>query len=72
MKSQNDRVLAHLRIAPITCLQAIHYMGCTRLGARIWELRQAGHKIGDRCKMVHNRRGEQCRVKEYWLVREKR
>ena len=70
MKSQNARVLAHIRVAPITILQAIHWMGCTRLPARIYELRQMGHEIGDRFKTVKNRRGEKCRVKEYWLVKE--
>lgn len=72
MKSQNDRVLAHLRISSIDPMQALKYAGVMRLGARIWELRQAGHRIGSFFKTVKNRRGEKCRVKEYYLVKEKK
>jgi hypothetical protein len=70
VKSQNERILAHLRIAPINQLQALKYAGCMRLGARIWDLREAGHRIDDRMKKVTNRRGEICHVKEYWLLPE--
>lgn len=69
MKSQNSRILAHLRIAPITTIQAIHWMGCTRLSGRIYDLRAEGHRIDSRFKTVTNRRGERCHVKEYWLVK---
>jgi len=41
-----------------------------RLGARIWDLRQAGHIIDSHFKTVRNRRGEKCRVKEYVLIKE--
>jgi hypothetical protein len=70
MKSQNQRILAHLRISPIDPMQALKYAGCMRLGARIWDLREAGHRIDDRMKKVTNRRGETCHVKQYWLLKE--
>lgn len=39
-------ILKHLRDeGPITQLQAIQKFGCFRLSARIYDLRQAGHKI---------------------------
>ena len=70
MKSQTDRILAHLRIAPITRLQAIHWMGCINLPGRVFDLREAGFIINGRMKKVRNRRGEVCWVKEYKLISE--
>jgi hypothetical protein len=45
-KVQEAIVLAHLRdIGPLTPWEALHRYGVFRLAARIWVLRQAGHKI---------------------------
>lgn len=66
--NQAQKILEHMKIAPITCLQAINYLGCTRLSGRIFELREAGYKIDDRMKKVRNRRGEAVWVKEYRLA----
>ena len=70
MESQNARVLAHMRISPIDPMQALKYAGVMRLGARIFELREAGHKIEDVMVEVKNRRGEKCWVKRYRLLKE--
>lgn len=46
--SQADTVLAWMRLHPetgITSMDAIRLMGCTRLAARIAELRAAGNTI---------------------------
>ena len=72
MKSQCVRILAHLRVAPITPLEALKYAGCWRLGARIWELREAGHRIDTEIVSVWNSRGERKRVAKYRLIKEKR
>ncbi len=46
MTNQTQRILTHLqRIGPITPLEALQNYGCFRLGARIWDLKQAGHNI---------------------------
>lgn len=46
MKSQNDKVLNHLRKhGSITTLQALSRYGCFRLAARISNLREAGNHI---------------------------
>ena len=60
MLSQNTAILAHLRAGKrITGLDALTRFGCSRLAARILDLRQAGHPItgetittdtGKRCK----------------------
>ena len=70
MKSQNARILAHMKIAPITQLDALKYAGCLRLGARIYDLRDAGHDIRTEMVTVQNSRGERKRVARYRLIRE--
>ena len=72
MKSQTERILGHLRIAPITPLEALKYAGCWRLGARIYDLRKLGHKIDTEIVTVTNNRGEVKRVAMYRLRKEKK
>ena len=44
--TQSHQILAELRDGKhITPLYALTKFNCFRLGARIWDLRQAGHKI---------------------------
>ena len=44
--THTKRILQHLRRGrSITPLQALREFGCFRLGARIWDLRQDGHRI---------------------------
>lgn len=46
MKSQNQKILAHLyRGRTLTAIQALERFGCFRLAARIVELKRRGHKI---------------------------
>ena len=68
--SQNARILAHMKVAPITPLEALKYAGCLRLGARIYNLRDAGHDIRTEMVTVQNSRGERKRVARYRLIRE--
>ena len=43
-KSQNDRILAHLKSGkPITSGYALAHFGCARLASRIYELRERGY-----------------------------
>jgi len=44
-ETQNAMVLAHLRTAPITPMEALRNFGCFRLAARVYDLRQYGHEI---------------------------
>lgn len=71
MKTQNQRLLEYLqdgnRIDP---LSAWSILGIYRLGARVFDLRRAGHYIVDETKVVQNRFGEKCRVALYRLVKE--
>ena len=72
MKSQTERILGHLRIAPITPLEALKYAGCWNLAARIFDLREYGHRIDTEMVSVQNSRGEVKRVARYRLRREKK
>ena len=66
--TQQDRVLAYLqRNGTITQAEALRDLGCARLGARIYELKQAGHRITTSMIPVMNRYGEWSHVARYRL-----
>ena len=65
---QADRILAYMKEhGGITSLDASRDLGCIRLGARIFELKERGHDIKSEFIEVEDRYGEKCRVKRYWL-----
>lgn len=52
---QASKILAYLESGKrITPLDALQQFGCFRLGARIWELRKAGHQIERKMVKVGN------------------
>lgn len=66
--SQNSKVLEYMRNNKgITSLDAIRYIGCTRLSARIADLKKAGYAIDSRMVNVVSRDGK-TRVKYYFLA----
>ncbi len=68
MSTQCERLLRHLEThQSIDPMQALGQLGIYRLGARIFDLREAGHAIHADRKIVHNRFGEECRVAVYTL-----
>ncbi len=51
-RTQTEQILEALRQGrALTPLEALREFGCFRLGARIWELQQAGYEIDS--KLVH-------------------
>lgn len=45
-RTQNEQVLDYLKtVGPLTPMDAYSTFGCFRLGARVWELKQQGHRI---------------------------
>lgn len=69
--TQNGRLLAYLqRHASINPLEAWSQLGIYRLGARVFDLKKAGHNIVTSRKAVRNRFGEEVNVASYSLVRE--
>ena len=48
-------------------LDAFKELGITRLGARIFELRQEGHPVQSNRLTVTNRFGEDCSISEYYI-----
>ena len=68
--SQNIMILDYLeRNGSITQAEAINSLGCYRLGARIWDLRQSGHMIIRRMEEGTNRFGSRTRYARYTLGR---
>ena len=69
MNTQNARLLAYLRVhREIDPLTAWRELGIYRLGARIYDLREAGHSIESDRIPVENQFGEECRVARYRLA----
>ena len=67
--SQNQMILEHMqKNGSITQAEAINLFGCYRLGARIWELKQAGHKISRIMETAQNRYGIPVRYARYAII----
>ena len=63
INAQNAQILAHLEAGKtITWLDALQDFRCSRLAARVYDLKQEGHKIDKEMVKV----GEK-RVARYWL-----
>ena len=66
--NQCERVLQYMEdFGTITPLDALADLGVMRLGARIWDLKNAGHKISRRMISAKNRYGEVVSYAEYRL-----
>lgn len=66
--TQAKRILAYMKEhGGITTLEAVRDLGCMRLGARIYELKDSGVDVKSEFIEVENRYGEKCRVKRYWI-----
>lgn len=66
--SQRDMILRFMRdYGSITPAQAIEELGCYRLGARIWDLRHAGHNIKTESVKRKNRYGKTVSFARYRL-----
>lgn len=65
---QADRIIAYMKEhGGITSLDAARDLGCMRLGARIFEIKERGIEVKSEFINVENRFGEICRVKRYWI-----
>ena len=66
--TQCERVLQYMQdFGSINPMQALGDLGCYRLGARIYDLRQDGHPITRRMVSAKNRYGESVSYAEYRL-----
>lgn len=68
MTPQCASVLSALRKGPMTSLEIYVTLGVYRAGARVFDLRGAGHRIATDMVSVRNRNGEPCRVARYALL----
>lgn len=65
---QEERILKYMQdFGSITPLQALDDLGVMRLGARIYDLKRAGHMISRRMVTRKNRYGEAVSFAEYRL-----
>jgi hypothetical protein len=65
--TQNEQLLTRLRVGPVEPLTALHELGIYRLGARIFELKAAGHVIEAERVTVKNRNGGTTSYARYTL-----
>lgn len=65
--NQCERLLSRLEKGPINPIQAWAELGIYRLGARVFDLKQAGYNIKRNIVKVSNRFGEPCSVAQYRL-----
>ena len=64
--TQNERLLAYLQDGhTITPREADEMWGCTRLGARVYDLKRMGHNIISEREDGVNRLGEKCHWARY-------
>lgn len=69
--TQCEKILRHLETyGSITPMDAIRDYGCLRLGARIFDLKHAGHPIESRIVTSKNRFGETTHYAEYRLEKQ--
>lgn len=70
IKSQEDAVLYHMeQHRSITSLEAIELYGCTRLSAKIYDLKRAGKNIIRKMEKAKNRFGHTVCYARYFLVK---
>ena len=68
MNSQNQLILSHLKSGkPITQDDAKNLFGCSRLAARVLDLKHNGHHISSQLIDVKNRYGKTVKVAQYSL-----
>lgn len=66
--TDKQRILLYMEEhGSITPWEAITEFGCTRLGARIWDLKKDGLSITSKMETGVDRHGEVCRYSRYYL-----
>jgi len=68
MSPQCAQLLAALRQQPLTSLECLNKLGIYRAGARVFDLRNKGHRIATDIVPVPNRDGKTCHVARYALL----
>lgn len=72
LESQDMIVLNHMtKHKTITSMQAFSLYGITRLSAKIYNLREAGHRIGMVWEETINRYGKPVRYGKYFIEKTK-
>jgi hypothetical protein len=67
-KTQQECVLEHLQVKPITPIEALNLYGCFRLSSIIYRLRRLGHNIETRPYPVKDRKNHEKIIAQYYLA----
>ena len=68
MSTQTERLKEYLnKYKSITQIEALNELGIFRLASRISDLKREGFDISGKMITVHNRFGDEIRVKKYFL-----
>ena len=68
-KTQKEMILEYMvQHGSITPLEAEKFIGCMRLGARIWDLRHDGYNLVSEIVEVQTRHGGKAKVAQYRLA----
>lgn len=66
--NQKDRIINYIReFGSISSREAFIDLGISRLGARIFELKQEGYKFKEKWESANNRYNEKTEYKRYYL-----
>ena len=66
-ESQASLILEHMKMEPITALDALREYGCFRLASRITDLKDQGHLIASKRVRIKTRKGGFTSIAEYSL-----
>ena len=70
--SQNRLILRHMQeLGPISSYDSFLLYGCTRLSARIFDLKEQGHDIKSRMIVKKNSEGKTVHYFEYFIEKQK-
>lgn len=66
--SDCERIVAYCKQhGSITQMEATLELGCTRLGARVWDLKKRGYTVTDVWEESPDRFGDMSRYKRYYV-----
>ena len=69
LSEQEQDIIAFIqKNGSITTIQAMYNLGCARLSARIFDMREKGIPLKREMISVENRKGKTCRVARYWIA----
>ena len=70
-ETQCERIIKYMNdFGSITVVEAMSDLGCGRLAARIFDLKEKGYRIGKKTESGRNRYGEPISYARYYLLKD--